>query len=73
MPIDAFKAEVDRHLRELRNSKRLPGVDAIRLPGDERQKRRADREQNGIPVSVELLARLDQLATAMKVKSLRSR
>ena len=51
MPIDAFKREIDRQLRELRDSKRLPGVDAIRLPGEQRApaprraaaQRRADR------------------------------
>ena len=31
-----FTAEVDRHVRDLRASKRLPGVDEIRLPGDRR-------------------------------------
>ena len=73
VPLATFKAEVDRHLRDLRNSKRLPGVDAIRLPGEQRAQRRADRVKNGIPVSVELMAKLDQLASAMKIKSLQSR
>lgn len=73
IPLAAFKAEVDRHLRDLRNSKRLPGVDAIRLPGEQRAERRADRVRNGIPISAELMAKLDQLAAAMKVKPLRSR
>ena len=30
-PLEQFKAEVDRHSRELRNSKPLPGNDAVRL------------------------------------------
>ena len=42
-PLDTFKAEMDRHLRDLRTSKPLPGVDAVRLPGQERRTRRADR------------------------------
>ena len=49
-PVAEFKAEMDRHLRDLRTSKPLPGVEAIRLPGQERriaprrprQERRAD-------------------------------
>ena len=73
LPIAAFKAEVDRHLRDLRNSRRLPGVDAIRLPGGERQRRRDDRVANGIPIGAELMAKLDQLAAAMQVKPLRGR
>ena len=68
MPLDAFKAEVDRHLRDMRNSQRLPGVDAIRLPGEQRQQRRFDRIANGIPISAELMARLDQLAATLNVK-----
>ena len=37
--LDTFKAEVDRHSRSLRSSKTLPGQ-SVRLPGDERAKRR---------------------------------
>ena len=53
-PIDQFKAEVDRHIRELRSSKALPGQ-SVRLPGDHRAQRRADRQRNGIPLAPELL------------------
>jgi len=73
IPLDAFKAEVDRHLRDMRSSKRLPGVDAIRLPGEQRRQRRADRIANGIPISAELMVRLGQLAAALKVAPLSER
>jgi LDH2 family malate/lactate/ureidoglycolate dehydrogenase len=73
MPLDAFKAEVDRHLRDLRTSQRLPGYDAIRLPGEQRRQRRADRVANGIPISAELMTKLDALAVEMKVMPLRDR
>lgn len=73
MPLDTFKAEVDRHLRDLRTSKRLPGYDAIRLPGAERRNRREDRVKNGIPISVELMMKLDAVADEMKVARLRAR
>ena len=46
-PLDQFKAEVDRHIRELRNSKTLPGQ-SVRLPGEQRAQRRADRLRNGL-------------------------
>ncbi len=36
IPLETFNAEVDRHVREFKQSKRLPGVDEIRLPGDRR-------------------------------------
>jgi len=72
-PLDAFKAEVDRHSRALRNSKPLPGNDAVRLPGDERAKRRADRLRNGLALPPELLAQLDKLAGELSIKPLAAR
>src|SRR5262245_45902894 len=33
VPPDVFAAEVNRHLRDLANTKKLPGVDTIRIPG----------------------------------------
>jgi len=72
-PIEQFKAEVDRHSRELRNSKALPGNDAVRLPGDARAKRRADRIANGLALPPELLGQLDKLAGELSIKPLRER
>jgi len=72
-PIEQFKAEVDRHSRELRNSKALPGNDAVRLPGDARAKRRADRIANGLALPPELLVQLDKLAGELSIKPLRER
>src|SRR5689334_11974132 len=53
-PVAEFKAEMDRHLHDLRTSKPLPGVETIRLPGEERRRRRADRVENGVPMPREL-------------------
>ena len=36
--------------RELAQFEALPGVDAVRLPGEQRAKRRADRLRNGLPL-----------------------
>ena len=73
LPLAAFTAEIDRHLRDLRNSQRLPGVEAIRLPGGERYARRDDRVANGVPMLPELIAQLDKLAGEVGVKSLQQR
>jgi LDH2 family malate/lactate/ureidoglycolate dehydrogenase len=73
LSLAAFRAEVDRHMRDLRGSQRLPGVDAIRLPGAERRARRDDRMRNGVPVLPELLAQLDKLAGELGVKRLSER
>ena len=72
-PVAQFKAEMDRHLRDLRASKPLPGFDAVRLPGQERRTRCADRLKNGVPMPHELLVQLDRLADELGVKLLRAR
>jgi LDH2 family malate/lactate/ureidoglycolate dehydrogenase len=72
-PLETFAAEVDRHMRDLRNSQRLPGVDAIRLPGEQRQQRREDRMRDGVPMLPELRAQLDKLADELRVKRLSER
>src|SRR5476651_1563404 len=71
-PLEQFKVEVDRHVRELRKSKTLPG-ESVRLPGDQRAQRRADRLVNGLALPPELLAQLDKLAAELVIKPLRER
>ncbi len=71
-PLDRFKAEVDRHMRELRASKALPGQ-SVRLPGEQRAARRADRLANGLPLAPELLNQLDKLAGELSIRPLRER
>jgi LDH2 family malate/lactate/ureidoglycolate dehydrogenase len=70
--LETFKAEVDRHIRELRASKVLPG-NAVRLPGEERARRRTDRLKSGLVVPPELMAQLDKLAAELSIKPLRDR
>lgn len=70
--LETFKAEVDRHVRSLRNSQALPG-ESVRLPGDARAKRRADRVKNGLALPPELLTQLDRLAGELGIKSLGER
>jgi LDH2 family malate/lactate/ureidoglycolate dehydrogenase len=71
-PYAQFTAEVDRHIRELRNSRALPGHE-VRLPGEARAKRRADRLRNGLALAPELLVQLDKLAGELAIKPLRDR
>ena len=72
-PLETFKAEVDRHIRDLRGSKRLPGVDAIRLPGDRRSECHAERTRDGIPLPAQLIALLDKLAAELEIEPLAER
>ncbi len=71
-PLDRFKAEVDRHARELRASKALPGQ-TVRLPGDARARRRADRLANGLALAPELVKELDKLAAELTIAPLARR
>ena len=71
--LEHFKAEVDRHVHELRNSEALPGNDAVRLPGEQRAKRRKDRLGNGLALPPELLIQLDKLAGELAIKPLAAR
>ncbi len=73
LPLDDYKAEVDRHVRELKGSKRLPGVDEIRMPGERRRACREDRLRNGVPLAAPLVAQLDKLAEELGVKKLSER
>jgi LDH2 family malate/lactate/ureidoglycolate dehydrogenase len=70
IPREMFAAEMDRHLNELRASRRLPGVDSIRLPGEERRRRRIDRSENGVKLAPALIRQLEELATKLKIKPL---
>ncbi|MBX5489750.1 MAG: Ldh family oxidoreductase [Chloroflexi bacterium] len=65
LPPAAFKREVDRHVRELRAARRLPGVEAIYLPGERRHARIQERTAHGIPLPAPLVAELDRLAASV--------
>jgi L-2-hydroxycarboxylate dehydrogenase (NAD+) len=70
IPLAAFKSEIDRQLRELKSSPVLPGFESIRLPGEQRQARRAERMTKGVPVFPEVIELLDKLAGELKIKRL---
>ncbi len=70
---DVFAAEVDRHLRDLAAAGRLPGVDAIHLPGQGRAARRAERNARGVPLSAALLEQLDGVAKSLAIAPLGER
>jgi L-2-hydroxycarboxylate dehydrogenase (NAD+) len=73
IPLDAFRTQVDRHMGDLHASQRLPGFDAIRLPGERRRACREERLRDGIPLPGALEAQLDKLASEMGVKAIGTR
>jgi len=69
-PVAEFKQQVDTLIRDTRGSRRLPGVDRIRLPGEGSHAARADRAKNGIPLPTPLLASLNELAGQLGISPL---
>lgn len=69
-PLAEFKQGMDTLIRDIRNSERLPGVDAIRLPGEGTHAARADRLRNGVPMPPALMDALGKLAAELKIAPL---
>src|SRR5512136_465679 len=65
--VQAFKEEMDRVIREIRESERMEGVDRIWLPGEMEYYNRKERLENGIPVNPALVAQLRQLASELQL------
>ncbi len=61
-PVAAFKAEMDRVIREIRESERMEGVDRIWLPGEMEFHTMRERREKGIPIAPAVLDQLGQLA-----------
>lgn len=71
LPMADFKAEIDRHVRDLRGSARLPGVEAIRIPGGERQRQRRERTERGVSLPAALVKQLDNVASQLGIEPLK--
>ena len=69
-PIEAFKRSVDEHIRDFRKSKRMPGVEHIRLPGEQSHATWRERSVHGIPLNDALLNNLHQVAIDLRIKAL---
>ncbi len=68
----AFKARVDKLVRELRGAERMPGVERIWLPGEQSHERRMASERDGIALPPALLAQLDSLAHELSILALQA-
>ena len=65
MPLEDFKAEVDRYARMMKDGRKAPGVKEIFLPGEIEFKKFEQIKQTGIPVSDALEAELTELCIAL--------
>ncbi len=66
-PVEAFKQEMDRVIREIRESKRMEGVERIWLPGEMEYERIRERREHGIPLAPVVVANLRQLAAELNL------
>lgn len=60
-PVDAFRADVDRLVRDIHESTPAGGVERVLVPGELEHHRHLDRLANGIPLAPALLEELDRL------------
>lgn len=65
-----FKRRVDRVLRDIRSSERLPGVERILVPGERSAAKHAARSASGVPIPPALKASLDKLAAELGIAPL---
>ncbi len=70
LPPVEFKRGVDRLIRDIRNSPRLPGVERIWLPGEQSHTKLLDRRAHGVPVPKALRESLDNVARDLNVELL---
>ncbi len=70
LPPADFKRAVDRLIRDIRNSPRLPGVERILLPGEQSHSKLLDRRAHGVPVPKALRESLDSVARDLNVEPL---
>src|SRR5271156_1131439 len=70
MPAAEFKRSVDQVIRDIRGSKRLPGVERIFLPGEQSHAKLLERRAHGVPMPKALRDSLDALARDLNIAPL---
>jgi LDH2 family malate/lactate/ureidoglycolate dehydrogenase len=67
-----FKAAVDKVIRELRASERMPGVERILMPGEQSHAKIVSQKKDGIAIAPGLMQGLDRLAESLDIPPLRT-
>lgn len=70
LPLETFRREVETHIADLKDGETLPGFGTIRLPGEQRAERYRTRLREGVPLSPELLTKLNDLAGQLRIAPL---
>jgi len=71
-PVEAFKRNVDEVIRQMRNSKRMHGVERIRVPGEQSHTTWLERSAAGVPMNDTLFKDLQHLAADLGIEGLPS-
>jgi LDH2 family malate/lactate/ureidoglycolate dehydrogenase len=69
-PVEVLKRNVDLAVRTMRESRRLPGVERVWLPGEQSHNRRIERLANGVPIPAALRKSLDELASELDIRAI---
>jgi L-2-hydroxycarboxylate dehydrogenase (NAD+) len=67
MPAAEFKRAVDGLIRDIRNSRKLPGVERIFLPGEQSHAKLLERRAHGVPLPKALRDSLDAVARDLNI------
>ncbi len=70
MPVVEFKRAVDQLIHDIRNSRRLRGVERIWLPGEQSHAKLLDRRAHGVPMPKALRESLDAVARDLNIAPL---
>src|SRR6516225_5290417 len=62
-PVETFKCNVDVVIREMKNSKKMPGVERIRIPGEQSHATWLERNAIGVPMNETLFKDLQRLGS----------
>jgi LDH2 family malate/lactate/ureidoglycolate dehydrogenase len=68
--INVFKNRMDQMIREIRQLPLMEGVEKIYLPGEVELNNKEEREQNGIPLTKEIVEELNRVAIRYNVDQL---
>jgi len=70
LPLDAFRAHVDRLIDDVHASEVAPGHERVVVPGELEAERRAERLERGIPLPDPLIEELDAMAAELHCRPL---
>jgi LDH2 family malate/lactate/ureidoglycolate dehydrogenase len=69
-PVEVLKRNANLAVRTMRESRRLPGVERVWLPGEQSHNRRIERLANGVPIPAALRKSLDELASELDIRAI---